>query len=194
MSDHIASALQRRMRDPLFAVRYFVGDGIDIGAGQAPLWNQRGDWWLMRSCRAWDLVDGDAQLMEGVAPESFDFVYSSHCLEHLVDPAAALARWWAILKPGGHLVLLVPDEDLYEQGQWPSTFNSDHKHTFTIAKRVSWSPVSRNVGYLLMVLDGEILKMERIEEGYRCDAGRVDQTPLGAESCIECVVRKPRSG
>jgi hypothetical protein len=42
-----------------------------------------------------------------------------------------------VLKPGGHLVCLVPDEDLYEQGMFPSTFNDDHKRTLTIAKKKS---------------------------------------------------------
>jgi hypothetical protein len=27
--------------------------------------------------------------------------------------------------------VLVPDYELYEQGVWPSTFNSDHRHQFT---------------------------------------------------------------
>ncbi|MGH1556812.1 hypothetical protein ACRAWD_01360 [Caulobacter segnis] len=32
------------------------------------------------------------------------------------DPKEALENWLRILKPGGHLVCLIPDEDLYEQG------------------------------------------------------------------------------
>ena len=39
----------------------------------------------------------------------------------------------------------VPDEDLYEQGQFPSTYNVDHKWTFTILKTTSWSPCSLNL-------------------------------------------------
>jgi SAM-dependent methyltransferase len=77
--------------------------------------------------------------------EQFDFVYSSHCLEHMRDPRSALLEWWKLVKPGGHLLFIVPDEDLYEQGVFPSRFNSDHKATFTISKARSWSPVSINV-------------------------------------------------
>ena len=43
------------------------------------------------------------------------------------------------------MFLIVPDEDLYEQGVFPSRFNVDHKWTFTISKQKSWSPVSINV-------------------------------------------------
>ncbi len=69
------------------------------------------------------------------------------------DPAHALAGWWSLVRPGGYLVLIVPDEDLYEQGVFPSRFNSDHKFTFTIKKNKSWSPVSINVLDLIQRLD-----------------------------------------
>ena len=52
------------------------------------------------------------------------------------DPRSAIAQWWGLVKPGGVLFVIVPDEDLYEQGFWPSRFNCDHKWTFTIAKHV----------------------------------------------------------
>jgi SAM-dependent methyltransferase len=84
-------------------------------------------------------------LLEGVASASFDFVHSSHCLEHMRNPEEALTNWLRVLKPGGYLIVTVPDEDLYELGTWPSCFNADHKWTFTICKETSWSPVSLNV-------------------------------------------------
>ena len=51
--------------------------------------------------------------------------------------------------PGGHLLCIAPDEDLYEQGVFPSTFNWDHKHTFTIYKKSSFTPKSINVTEML---------------------------------------------
>ncbi len=62
----------------------------------------------------------------------YDFVFASHVLEHM-DPRAALEDWLSLVRPGG-LIVLVPDEDLYEQGHVPSLFNDDHKHTFTISE------------------------------------------------------------
>lgn len=188
------NALTRRQRDPMFASRYFVGDAIDIGAGSDSLRRQRDRWPLLCSVRDWDLIDGDAQHMHGMEPESFGVVYSSHCLEHIVDPFAALRRWYDLVAPGGHLVVVVPDEDLYEQRVWPSTFNADHKHTFTILKREdSWSPVSLSVVDLAFsVCLGDVVKIERIEEGFDRSIERCDQTArYGAESCIELILRKP---
>lgn len=68
------------------------------------------------------------------------------------NPPDALQRWWNLVKPGGYLIFLVPDEDLYEQGYWPSVFNHDHKFTFTLKKESSWPPVSINVLDLIQTL------------------------------------------
>jgi len=184
----------RRLHDSRFATRYFLGDGIDIGAGADPLGNYRSLFPGIRSCRAWDLADGDAQLLAGVPDASLDFVHSSHCLEHLRNPADGLRNWLRVLKPGGHLVMLVPDEDLYEQGVFPSTFNRDHKWTFTIAKKTSWSPRSVSLTLLLSEFSdaASVLKIELLDASYVYGLdGRVDQTltPVG-ECAIEVVMRK----
>jgi len=147
----------------------------------------------MNSVRVWDLEDGDAQYMRGVSSDHFDFVSSSHCLEHLNNPLEGLSNWLRIIKPGGYLVILVPDEDLYEQGIFPSTYNADHKSTFTIHKERSWSAQSRNVLDLVRQLgpSAQVEKIELLTAGYRFDLPRYDQTmtPV-AESAIEIIIRK----
>jgi SAM-dependent methyltransferase len=192
-----SKAVARRLRDPNFMARYFRGEGIDIGGGPDPLWLYRELFIGMGEVRVWDLEQGDAQFMAGVADASVDFVHSSHCLEHLVDPAQGLANWFRILKPGGHLILLVPDEDLYEQGRFPSTWNDDHKWTFTIWKQRTWSARSINLVALAVGLGpaAEIVRLERLDEGYRYGLPRFDQTLTpGAECAIELVLRKRPQG
>jgi SAM-dependent methyltransferase len=39
---------------------------------------------------------------------SYDFVISSHCLEHLANPLKALREWRRIVRPGGYLILVLP--------------------------------------------------------------------------------------
>lgn len=188
-----SKAVMRRLGDSRFARRWFIGDGIDIGAGGDPLSLYAEFFPLMRSLRIWDQPDGDAQVMAGVPDAAFDFVHSSHCLEHLVDPREGLRNWLRILKPGGHLVMLVPDEDLYEQGQFPSTWNGDHKWTFTICKHRSWS--KRSINILDMVREAaptvQCLKIELLDSSFRYRLPRFDQTmtPVG-ESAIELVLRR----
>jgi SAM-dependent methyltransferase len=173
--------------------KYFKGDGVDIGGLPDPLSLYTELFPLLNSVRVWDWDDGDAQKMEGVADNSFDFIHSSHCLEHLVDPVEGLKTWLRVVKPGGYLVIMVPDEDMYEQGVFPSTFNRDHKWTFTMMKSKSWSGKSINVLELLQGLgaQADIEKVELLSATYRNSFPRYDQslTPVG-ECGIEFVVRK----
>lgn len=135
-----------------------TGTGIDIGCGHDP---------VTPTVRCFDINDGDANDITQFVHEQFDFVFSSHCLEHMRHPREALAGWWQLVRPGGYLFLIVPDEDLYEQGVFPSRFNPDHKATFTISKRSSWSPVSINLLDLVRGLpDCEIVSIELQDEGY----------------------------
>jgi len=134
------------------------GRGIDIGCGPDPVSDD--------ACR-FDIEDGDANRITDFVHEQFDFVYASHCLEHMHDPRATIQDWWKLVKPGGYLFILVPDEDLYEQGHFPSRFNPDHKATFTISKSKSWSPKSINVLSLANSLpEGQIVSLELQDRGY----------------------------
>lgn len=43
-----------------------------------------------------------------VADNTFDMVYTSHCLEHLADPQRAMEEFWRIGKPGATVLIRVP--------------------------------------------------------------------------------------
>jgi SAM-dependent methyltransferase len=147
----------RRIWGPL-ELTVLQGSGIDIGCGPDP---------VTPGVRRFDVADGDANQIGRYVSEQFDFVYSSHCLEHMAAPRAALQEWWRLVKPGGHLFFIVPDEDLYEQGVFPSRFNPDHRATFTLAKARSWSPVSINVLDLARSLPGgELVSLALQDHGY----------------------------
>jgi ubiquinone/menaquinone biosynthesis C-methylase UbiE len=192
MANETTKSRLRRLPDTQYAQAYFVGVGIDIGCGDDSLGQHTDTYPNIESVRPWDLPDGDAQLMSGVADNTYDFVHSSHCLEHMRDPHVAMANWIRICKSGGYIVVTIPEEDLYEQGNWPSNYNHDHKTTWTIAKENSWSPVSVSVLPFLygMVSQVEIIKIQLIDHNYHYDVKGVDQTRGEAESAIEFIIRK----
>lgn len=191
-----SKALIRRLYDVRYANTYFVGKGVDIGAGDDSLSKYKQQFPLMTDLKAWDLEDGDAQKMEGARDNEFDFVHSSHCLEHLDDPFEAFKNWIRICKRGGYIIVTIPDEDLYEQGVYPFNFNPAHKTSWTISKRESWSPKSVSVANLLyeFIDEIEVLKIELINSTYQYNWPRMDQTydPRNniAECAIEFIVRK----
>ena len=189
-----------KLKDNRYVTRYLVGEGIDIGSGSDSLAQYAEFFPLMTSVRSWDLPDGDAQYMQGIPDNHYDFVHSSHCLEHMHDQKVALDNWIRIVKPNGYLVLIVPDEDLYEHGKFPSAHNSDHKATFTIFKKISTSSHSINLIDLFKDISGDvqILKMELCDGTYRYKQDKlwgkqalIDQTttPIG-ECSIEIVLKK----
>ena len=105
-----------RIRGPEFSDQYFSGKVLDIGCG---------DNLVVPNAIPFDKEQGDAQnILNYLKPSDFDCVHSSHSLEHMRDVPKALEQWWQLVKPGGAMVIVVPDEDLYEQGVWPSLFLS----------------------------------------------------------------------
>ncbi len=154
------------------------GDGIDVGSGSDPLQIDSG------TVREWDLPDGDGALLQGVADCSLDFVYNSHCLEHLVDVPTALRNWARVLRPGGRMYVVIPDYLLYEKMTFPSRFNSDHKHTFTEDRRFSRERVGRSnhwvieehIAPILSVLGCPLILVRTEADGYDFSRGLDDQT------------------
>ena len=188
-----SKSLIRRLHDARFVNTYFRGLGIDIGAGRDPLNRYYQQFPLMTGLKFWDTPQGDAQKMLGESNDTYDFVHSSHCLEHLNDPYEAFKNWIRICKPGGHLIITVPDEDLYEQGIWPSDHNLDHKTSWTILKHTSWSPAGINLVEFLSKFKEqiEVLKIELLNTAFIYNVQRFDQTLHGiSESAIEFIVRK----
>ena len=185
-------ANKRRKHSYLFTNRVFVGKGIDIGCGNDIL--SKRVFKKIESVEPFDMEDGDAQYInQHRKQENYDFVYSSNYLEHMEDPVVALKNWYALLKPGGYLAITVPDEDLYEQGVFPSRFNTDHKWTFTIFKEKSWCEKSINMWDILKNLANcRIIKIELVDTKYNYSIHDKDQSSkkYKAETFIEVVVQK----
>jgi SAM-dependent methyltransferase len=51
----------------------------------------------------------DASDLSCIADDSYDFVLSSHNLEHFANPVKALYEWKRVIRPGGGLILLLPN-------------------------------------------------------------------------------------
>lgn len=153
------SSKTAEIRGEAFIEKYLRGRVIDIGSGNDL---------VCPNAEGFDLEDGNANYITRFRQENtYDTVHSSHCLEHMHNPKWSLLEWWKLIKPGGYLILVVPDEDLYEQGFWPSIFNGDHKNTFTLKNEKSSSPVSHNIYDLVLQLPhSEVISAEVQDRGY----------------------------
>lgn len=172
-----------KIRSPEFIKKYFQGKIIDIGAGNDP---------VADNAETFDMDDGDANFISRYKNKNtYDLVHSSHCLEHMIDARTALNEWWSLLKPGGYMILVVPDEDLYEQKMWPSIFNNDHKHSFTLTLKKSWSPVSINLTSLLEgIQDLKIISQEIQDHNYCYNLQNLNFNPRLKPPIIFNVLKK----
>lgn len=83
------------------ALQWCRGTGLDIGAGKSPLDD---------SIPIEDNNEENAYKLKR-EDESMDYVFSSHCLEHLDDPKKALSEWTRVLKQEGILYLYLPSQN-----------------------------------------------------------------------------------
>lgn len=174
-----SKAKQRRLREGFFG-KYCSGKGLDVGYGGDP---------IIPGCAVWDFEHGDAQYLKGLKKdETFDFVYSSHTLEHMVDVEVALMNWWRVLKPGGYLILYIPHRDLYEKkSKLPSNWNWDHKHFFLLDKDESPDTIGI-VPLIQRTLSGsEIIYAKECSEGHTVVDPKIHSD---GEYSIEVVVKK----
>ncbi len=119
-----------RRRRSFFFEKYPRGKGVDIGCGPHALNNHIVKVDIKPFPKYPDLVICDATTMDKFADETFDYVYSSHCLEHLDNPGKALWNWYRILKTGGYLIVVVPHRDYYEKRKALPSHTIHHKCFF----------------------------------------------------------------
>lgn len=101
------------------ALKFCAGKGVDIGAGDDPF----------PGATSVDLRNGNGyHALELPAKENeLDYVFSSHCLEHVSDFVGALTHWISRLKSGGVLFLYLPS---WECEYWRPWNNRKHLHQF----------------------------------------------------------------
>lgn len=185
-----SKAIARRKLDPRYANRWFSGRGCDVGCGRDVM--TVADWPRCTEVVPFDieLGDGDAQYLTKFPDNSFDFVHSAHCLEHVRMPQTAVTNWVRVLKPAGFLIVTIPEELLYESGKFPSRWNSDHKSSFTM-RGTPIIPHSINLLWLLWKSGADVEHLTLLTDGWDPVKLNTDQTLGPAECAIEFVIRKP---
>lgn len=188
MNPSIKAAL-RRAHDPAFVQHYFAGVGLEIGDPASAMAANPSLFPRVTRVVPWQ---GDVAAVPGVEERSFDFVHAGYCLQNVANPPKTLARWLDLVKPGGYLVVIVPDEDLEERGRWPSEVEPSRRASFTICKAAARLPASVNVLDMVGSL-ASISACERIAvvRDHHVEQGASADNPASlAERAIEIVLRK----
>lgn len=56
------------------------------------------------------VIVNDAVNITNVSNNNYDFVFSSHSLEHIANPLKAISEWLRIVKNEGHIIIVVPEK------------------------------------------------------------------------------------
>lgn len=98
-----------------FALDILSGEGLDIGCNREE--------WKFPGAQAIDLEFEDEWDAFNLPDKKYDYIFSSHCLEHLPDWVGALDYWTTRLKTGGVMFLYLPH---YSQTYWRPWNNRKH--------------------------------------------------------------------
>jgi ubiquinone/menaquinone biosynthesis C-methylase UbiE len=85
-------------------------------------------------------LHGDARNLHWFRSNSLDWIFSSHVLEDFEDTLVILDEWLRVVKPGGNLVLYLPDEQTYRaycrtHGKLPNIHHIHEKFSLAYIKR-----------------------------------------------------------
>ena len=125
-----------------FAKHFCNGVGYDIGCNRLE--------WAFPGAIPVDLNFNNGMDAYNL-PHDVDYIFSSHCLEHLPDWVSALEYWNSKIKIGGVMFIYLPH---YDQEYWRPWNNRKHLHVFT-AKMIEDYLLSR--GYKNVFCSGRDL-------------------------------------
>jgi SAM-dependent methyltransferase len=124
--------------------QYCVGQGLEIGAGKNPYFDPATTLTLDKytdnkdGTPAPDIISDAAHIPK--PNESFDYVFSSHVLEHMQDTIGALEEWMRVLKSGGVLFLVLPHGDrTFDRHREKTTLNHHIKDKETLTSEPDYS-------------------------------------------------------
>ncbi|RYF86269.1 MAG: methyltransferase domain-containing protein [Chitinophagaceae bacterium] len=116
-------------------LHYCVGKGCDIGFGGDKIKPDAIgiDFANPYATTGHDEVDIACDVMKEPIPveaDTFDYVYTSHLIEDFEETAKGLTEFIRVLKSGGNLILVFPDQPKYEAHcrKTGQPLNTYHKH------------------------------------------------------------------
>lgn len=99
-----------------YALHVCKGKGVDVGCNR-PEWKFPGAMMVDPAINEYDALHFPEDANE------LDYIFSSHCVEHLNDWVSVLDYWKTKLKSGGVMFLYLPD---YSQVYWRPWNNRKH--------------------------------------------------------------------
>lgn len=206
----------RRSKETNFVNKFFVGKGIDVGAGSNPLNYQKigyrdsafySNYRFLKNnsyfpkiesvkiySSDWDNKNEAEIILNREGTRNYDFCYSSNLLEHVKNFQRSLLDFSLVTKANGYIISCVPDFFLYEKEIWPPNKNLDHVSCFSVNRDINFDNHYNLSKVLAYHTNLQVLKLELADTlyDYSIEDKNLDQTntePHGAECFIEFVCK-----
>jgi SAM-dependent methyltransferase len=89
------------------------------------VWSNHTDEYNYYNNKKGKVIINDAVDISLVQNECYDFVFSSHSLEHIANPLKAINEWLRIIKNDGHIIIIVPEKSVcFDHKRNYSTFST----------------------------------------------------------------------
>lgn len=74
------------------------------------IWSNHTDEYIYYTGKTGKVIINDAVNILNVHNETYDFCFSSHCLEHIANPLKAIHEWLRIIKNNGYIIMILPEK------------------------------------------------------------------------------------
>jgi SAM-dependent methyltransferase len=74
------------------------------------VWDNHTNEYIYNGKKLGSVIISDAVNISPVENEFYDFVFSSHSLEHIANPLKAVGEWLRIIKNNGYIIIIVPEK------------------------------------------------------------------------------------
>lgn len=154
-----------RMGRNIVARRYLTGRGLEIGAFAAPTMMPprahatyvdrvpASHWEGVAEYEGYYLIDPevveDATTLSSLPDNGYDFLVACHMLEHSPDPIRALVNWVRVVRPGGIVMIVVPDKRFtYDRDREITSFEHvyrDYVEGPNVSADEHYTDIARNI-------------------------------------------------
>lgn len=114
--DYLKKGNMQKFIQPI-ALEFCQGDGLDIGGTPE---------WALPGAKIVNPAYNELNALN-IPEGEYDFIFSSHCLEHVHDYVGCLKYWIENIKTDGHLFLYLPHPDME---YWLPQNCNKHYHSF----------------------------------------------------------------
>lgn len=118
-----------KVRDMPNVMKYIVGEVADVGCGHDKI-IPTAEGYDGRPLEGVDTVKDGIWLRRGSV---YSTVFSSHFLEHVMNPSHYIQDWWDHLVDGGYIVLYLPEKSHYN-----SHDNPEHMFNWSYEDFMFW--------------------------------------------------------